>query len=203
MKELINNLYSKSVSLANTSWSAWVLLAVAFADASFIPLPATTLFLILIIMDITKSVKYILAVASGTLAGAVIGYLVGHFAWIDVNGEESGLGHFVLSSVPGFSEAAYNKLHVMYSRWDYKILFLAALTPIPYGVFAISSGIFEINFSIFCFATLISQTIKFVVLTIVTLKIGPEIKRFTILKLKPPIIIASAVVLLVLILWIV
>jgi len=142
MKEFKNKFYSKSVSLVNKGWSAWVLLAVAFADASFLPLPVTTLFLILIIVDITKSVKYILAVVSGTLAGAVIGYLVGHFAWIDVNGEVSGFGHFVLSSVPGFSEAAYNKLHVMYSGWDYWILFLATLTPIPYGVFAISSGIF-------------------------------------------------------------
>lgn len=70
-------------------------------------------------------------------------------------------------------------------------MFLAASLPLPYKLFSISSGVFDINFLIFCIATLISQGIKFFLLALLTIKLGPEIKKLLEFNWKPIAIIAT------------
>ena len=128
----------------------------------------------------------------GTLAGSIAGYSIGHFAWLDTNGEFTGLAQFMFNNIPGFSEGGYNKIRILYSKWDFWILFIAAALPLPYKIFSISSGVFDINFLIFCFATLISQGIKFFLLALLTIKLGPEVKKVLEFNWKPIAIIATA-----------
>jgi membrane protein YqaA with SNARE-associated domain len=96
------------------------------------------------------------------------------------------------NNIPGFSEAGYNKIHILYAKWDFWILFIAAALPLPFKIFSISSGVFDINLFIFCFATLISQGIKFFLLALLTIKLGPEVKKLLAFNWKPIAIIATA-----------
>ncbi len=196
MKAGINRLYDQTISLAGTKWSEWALFIFAFVDASFLPMPASTFFLILIMMNGAKSIRYIIFGTMGTLVGALAGYSVGHFAWLNTSGELTGLGHFFLNNIPGFTPGSYDKMHMLYSKWDFWILFLAAFAPLPYGIFAISSGVFDISIIIFCVATVISQTIKFFVMAYLLRRIGPKVKFLTGLKWKPVALIASIFVIL-------
>lgn len=192
----INRLHEHTISLASTKWSYWALFFCALADASFLPMPTSTFFLILIMMNGAKSFRYIIFGTIGTLAGALAAYSVGHFAWLNASGELSGLGHFVMNNIPGFSQNAYDKMHMLYSRWDFWILFLAAFTPIPYGIFAISSGVFDISIVIFIIATVTSQALKFFAMVLITTKIGPKVKILFGLKWKPVALIASLFIIL-------
>jgi len=111
--------------------------------------------------------------------------------YIELYGEFTGLAQFVFKNIPGFTEAGYNKIHILYANWDFWILFLAASLPLPYKLFSISSGVFDINFFIFCFATLISQGIKFFLLALMAIKFGPEAKKLLEFNRKPIAIIAT------------
>jgi len=71
-------------------------------------------------------------------------------------------------------------------------LFVASIIPVPYKIFSISSGVFDINVVMFCVATLVSQGIKFFLLALFIIKIGPEVKKLLEFKLKPIAIIATA-----------
>lgn len=192
MKEVFKRLNNRILKLADTKWGVWALFLCAFADASILGLPTPVLFLALALLNIKKVYRYILFGILGTLAGSVAGFSIGHFAWLNANGEFSGFAQFMFNNIPGFSEDGYNKIHILYSNWDFWILFIAAALPLPYKLFSISSGVFDINFLIFCFATLISQGIKFFVLALVTIKLGPEVKKLLEFNWKPIAIIATA-----------
>jgi membrane protein YqaA with SNARE-associated domain len=191
MKNWFKKLHDWSLRWANTKWGAWALFICAFADASFLPLPTPMFFMALTLLNITKAYKYALYGTLGTLFGAIAGYSIGHFAWLNSNGEFTGLAQFLINHIPGFSEIVYSKIQIQFAKWDFWILFIASLIPVPYKIFSISSGVFDINIIMFCIATLISQGIKFYLLALLIIKIGPEVKKLLEFKLKPIAIIAT------------
>jgi membrane protein YqaA with SNARE-associated domain len=180
------------LQLAATKWGPWALFFCAFSDASIFGLPTPMLFLALALIDITKAYRYALIGVAGTLAGAMAGYLIGHFAWLNADGGFTGVAQFFFNNIPGFSEAGYEKIHFLYDKWDFWILFVAAALPLPYKIFSISSGVFDINLLIFCIATLVSQGLKFYLLALLTIKLGPEVKKLFRLNWKPVLIVATA-----------
>ena len=194
MKNWFKSLHIWSLQWANTKWGIWALVICAFADASFFGLPTPILFLALALLNIKKAYKYALFGTLGTLAGAIAGYSIGHFAWLNTDGEFTRLAQFLFNNIPGFSEAGYDKIQILYAKWDFWILFVATALPLPFKIFSISSGVFDINLLIFCIATLISQGIKFFLLAILTIKLGPEVKKLFEFNWKPVAIIATATI---------
>jgi membrane protein YqaA with SNARE-associated domain len=186
---------------ANTKWGLWVLFICAFADASFLPLPTPLFFLALALLNLTKAYKYALFATLGMLSGAIVGYTIGHFAWITVNGEFTGIANFFFNNVPGFSEEIYSRIQNLYAKWDIWILFIAAILPLPYKIFSISSGVFDVNIIIFCIVTLISQGLKFFLLAFLTIKLGTEVKRLLEFNWKPVAIIITACIALIIVLF--
>ena len=177
--------------IAATKWGSLVMFLFAFADASFLPLPVTTIFLILIVLNTKKAAKQIIAVVSGTLLGATAGYFIGHFAWIKPNGEFTAMAQYLLHHIPGFSYEVYNKVHNLYAKWDYWIVCIATVTPLPYGMFSSAAGAFGINFLIFILSTLVCQGLKFTLIAFFSLKLIPRIKSIAEFNWKPIAIISS------------
>ncbi len=192
MKEWYKRLHGWCLQWANTKWGAWALFICAFFDASVFGLPTPMLFFALALLNIKKTYRYALFGVFGTLAGAIAGYSIGHFAWLNADGEFTGLAQFLFNNIPGFTESGYDNIHLLYTKWDFWVLFVAAALPLPYKIFSISSGVFDVNIFIFCIATLISQGIKFFILAILTIKLGPEVKKLLEFKWKPIAIIATA-----------
>jgi membrane protein YqaA with SNARE-associated domain len=191
MNNWLKNVHVSSLQWANTKWGTWSLFICSFADASFLPLPTPMFFLALALLNIKKAYKYALSGTLGILSGALAGYALGHFVLLNTNGEFTGLAHFLFNNIPGFSEASYNKIQILYAKWDFWILFIAAFLPVHFNIFSISSGVFDINIPIFCVSTLISQGMKFYLLALLTIKLGPEVKRLFEFNWKPIAIIAT------------
>ena len=184
MKDWLKDLYTRFLLWTNTKWSAWALFICAFADASFLPLPTPMFFLTLALLNITKTYKYALFGTLGTLTGAIAGYSIGHFAWLTINGEFTVLAQFVFNNIPGFSETAYNNIQIQYEKWDFGVLLLASLLPVPYKIFSISSGVFDLNLVMFSVATLLSQGAKFYLMALLVIKIGPAVRELLKFRFK-------------------
>lgn len=192
MKNWLNSLQTWGMKWANNKWGAWALFICAFADASFLPLPTPMFFMTLTLLNITKAYKYALFGTLGTLSGALAGYSIGHFAWLDANGEFTSIARFVFENIPGFTEAVYQSIYIQFSKWGLGILFLAPFIPVPYKLFAISSGAFDMNIFIFSFGTLIGQGLRFYLLSFLIIKLGPGIKKLFEFNKKPIAILATA-----------
>lgn len=192
MKDWLKRLQAWILKWAATKWGAWALFSCAFADASFLPLPTPMFFLMLTLLDISKAYRYALYGTVGTLLGAIAGYSIGYFAWLNTDGGFTTLAQFVFDTIPGFSEAMYGKIQAQFAIWDFWILFVASFIPVPYKIFSISSGVFNINLVMFCVATLASQGIKFYFFAWLIRKIGLRVKTLMEVKIKPLAIALTA-----------
>jgi membrane protein YqaA with SNARE-associated domain len=195
MKNWFRRLHLYITYLSDSKWGTLTLFICAFTDASFFPLPVTTLFIFLVTLNSKTTYKYILFVLTGTLAGAFTGYSIGRFVWLRPDGDFTGIVKFLFNNIPGFSADIYEKVHTLYVKYDFWILGAATATPLPYGMFSVASGVFNINISIFFLATLLSQGIKFIFLGIITLRIGPKVRNLMQFNWKPAAIITSVCIL--------
>lgn len=200
MMNLFRMLHTWLTDLADTKWGKFALFICAFADASFLPTPVTTFFMILILLNRKLYIKYIFIVVLGTLSGALAGYSAGHFFWIKPDGEFTGIVQFLFNNIPGFSLPVYEKVQTMYTKWDFWILSGATVTPLPYGMFSVTSGAFNINIFIFFLTTLISQSIKYLFLAFFTVIISPKIKKIKELDWRPVAVIIPLCIIIIILL---
>ena len=187
MKNYIKALNIWSLKWATTKWGTFALFLCAFADASFLPLPTPLFFVILTLLNIKNAFRNVFYASMGSFLGSMLGYSIGHFAWLNTDGSFTGLAQFIFDHLPGFSETAYNNLFIQFEKWDFWILFVASFMPVPYKIFSISSGVFDLNFYMFCIVTLISQALKFYFMTLLILKVGSGVVKIFELSLKTTI----------------
>ena len=199
MNKWFKQIYDWSMECANAKWGPWILLLCGVADASFLPLPVTTMFLALSLFNTRSTIKYVLFLTTGIVVGATAGYLAGHYAWLDQKMEFTGFARFFINTIPGFSIAGYGKIHILFSQWGSWILLLSASTPIPYGLFSVSSGVFNINIFIFVLATLTGHGIKYLLLAWMTKKMGPAVNKLIEFTWRPVTFIPLACVVITLV----
>jgi membrane protein DedA with SNARE-associated domain len=66
----------------------------------------------------------------------------------------------------------------LYNEWDFWVIFTAGFTPIPYKVFTVTAGVFDINLAMFSLASIISRGARFFLVAFLIWKYGPSIKQF-------------------------
>ncbi len=170
--------YDWVLSWAQSPYGAVALFILAFAEAVFFPIPPDILLIALALGAVAKSFRYALICTVGSVSGAFVGYGLGHFAWMTASGEFTGFAHFFFDNIPGFTVALYNNIKELFIEWDFWVIFTAGFTPIPYKVFTISAGAFDINLFMFFIASVISRGVRFFLIAFLIWKYGPGIKRF-------------------------
>lgn len=152
----------------------------AFIESSVFPLPPDVLLAAMSICEPQKALIYALICTIASTLGGALGYGIGlyggrpAFKFLFKNQHEK-LDHV---------EELYNK----YGIWA---VLGAAFAPIPYKIFTIASGIFQLNFLGFIFASFIGRGARFFIVALALILFGEPIKDY--LEL---VIIALAVVVL-------
>lgn len=176
--KLLRKLYDWILHWADTPYGPIALFLLAFAEASFFPIPPDALLIALVLGARTKAFKFALICTIGSVSGALLGYLIGYFLWWDAPDQFSSLALFFFGEIPGFTEEIFNNVKSLYVEWDFWIIFTAGFTPIPYKVFTISSGAFNISLVMFIIASVISRAGRFFLVAFLIWKFGDEIKGF-------------------------
>jgi membrane protein YqaA with SNARE-associated domain len=89
-----------------------------------------------------------------SVVGGMVGYAIGFFLWQQVGG-------WFLAHVPGVSEASFERVGDLYRTYDFWAVFAAGFSPLPYKLFTLAGGVFEINFAVFLVASAISRSARF------------------------------------------
>jgi membrane protein YqaA with SNARE-associated domain len=185
MRRIVKGLHNYSLAWANTKWGSLALFLCAFADSSFLPLPTIALFLSLIFLRPNRIFTFSFIGTVGSLIGALAGYSIGLFAWTNSNGEFTSVAQFAFDHIPGFTIETYLQIRALFTEWEFWILFIASLSPIPYKLFAIGSGVFGVPLYFFAISTLVGQSIKFFGIGILVHRYGTDFKRFARMNMKP------------------
>ncbi len=199
MKGIIRRIYTTGIKFADTKTGLWLIFIFGIADASILPFPVTTLFLGLCLIYPRNIFRYSLFLISGLVTGSLVVYLVGHYAWINPVSGFTGVAKFFMDHIPGFSEESYSRIHSLYSSRGWWILLAAIATPLPYGILAVSAGVFNINLLTFLMVTLAGNIIKFSFLGFLAAKMEPQAAKLFRFFLKPAAIIPVLIILITLV----
>lgn len=146
--EWFHGLAEWTTSWAQTPAGPWALFLVALAEASFFPVPPD---LLLMALDLIQPERGFLLAGICTLGSAIggsIGYATGKFGGRPI------LKRFI-------SQAKIDSIQDRFHRNDAWTIFIAGFTPIPYKVFAIAAGVFQLRFWRFFLMTVLSRGLRF------------------------------------------
>lgn len=87
--------------IINKKNATWTLFLLAFADASLVPTPVTTVFIIMISLNRRRLIEYVAFGTAGILLGGIIAYVIGRLLWLDNDNDYSELAQFVFRNIPG------------------------------------------------------------------------------------------------------
>jgi len=192
----LRRLYDWTLHWADTPYGPVALVIIAFAESSFFPIPPDVLLIALCIGSVRKSFWFATLCSIGSVVGGVFGYEIGALLWhtdATVAGYRIGAwlwgveGHqfspvadffFTYLGPFGFTHENFALAEAKYNAYGFWCVFIAAFTPIPYKVFTIASGIFDMNFGGFLLASVIGRSMRFFMVAGLIRLFGQRIRLF-------------------------
>ena len=174
----VRKLYDWVLSWAEKPSAMVALFILGFAESSFFPVPPDVLLIPLVLGYRKKWFKLFLILTVASAAGGVFGYFIGAKLWGAGPDNYTPIAHFFFNSIPGFSKDVFEAMKVKYDLYGFWIVFTAGFTPIPYKVFTISSGAFDIHFVTFLISSIISRGARFFLVSFLIYRFGKPIKVF-------------------------
>ena len=173
----LRKLYNWVLHWAETPYSLLALFILSFSEASFFPVPPDVLLIVLILGRREQALKFAFICSIASITGGLAGYSIGHFIWWDGTNYNS-FANFFFNNVPGFTEGIFQQIKNQYNHYGFMIILTAGFTPIPYKIFTISAGAFDISLPLFLIASAISRSARFFLVSILIWKYGEKINYF-------------------------
>jgi membrane protein YqaA with SNARE-associated domain len=164
-------LYDWMLSWADRKGGPAALFGISFAESSVFPIPPDPLLLALSLGRPSKALVFAAICTAGSILGGMFGYAIGWFVWESVS-------DFFFNHVPGVTPEGFAVVQDWYQRWGFWAVFLAGFTPLPYKVFTLASGVFQISFPIFLVASTISRGARFFIVAGLVYYFGAPIQSF-------------------------
>jgi len=164
---IVRRLYDWTISWADRPGGVYALFGLAFAEASFFPVPPDVLLIALCVGAAARSFRFALVCAIGSVLGGMAGYSIGYWGY-------DAIGQPIVSAYHG--EEIMQKIKAWYDAYGFWGNLAAAVTPIPYKVFTIASGVFKFDFVQFLAASAIGRSLRFFVVGGLIYFFGPRMK---------------------------
>lgn len=166
----IRRLYNWTISWADRPGGTWALFLIAFAESSFFPIPPDVLLIALCFGAREKWMKYALVCTAGSVLGGIAGWAIG---W--------GLRDSVaipLLNIFDNDGSTRSQIELWYAEYGFGGILIAAITPIPYKVFTIASGMFHYSLPLLIVASILGRGFRFFAVAGVIRMFGPTVRPF-------------------------
>ncbi|GBD95900.1 MAG TPA: DedA family protein [Nitrospirae bacterium] len=167
--KFVKKLYDWVLHWAETPYAIPALFLLSFSESSFFPVPPDVLLITLAISIPKKAFKYALICMIASVLGGILGYCIGFYGYETV-------GRPIVDFYHG--QDIMNAIKLKYDEYGFLGILIAAITPIPYKVFTIASGVFEFDFWSFMLASILGRSTRFFIVAGLIWKFGPAIKDF-------------------------
>lgn len=165
----IRRIYDWTLQWADRPGGTWALFFIAVAESSFFPVPPDVLLIALCVGASRKAFRFAGICAVGSILGGIVGYMIGLWGY-------ELIGQPIVQAYHG--EEVMRKIKAWYDHYGFWGNLAAALTPIPYKVFTISSGVFQFSFTGFLIASIIGRSLRFFAVAALLYFMGARVKVF-------------------------
>ncbi|WP_370251657.1 YqaA family protein [Nioella sp.] len=166
---MIRGLYDWTIGLAGHRHALWALALVSFLESSVFPIPPDILMIPMIIAAPSRA----FLIATVCLVSSVLGGLLGYYI---------GFGLFETVGRPVLEfygkDAYFEDFATRYNEWGAWAVLVAGVTPFPYKVITIMSGVTQLNLGVFMVASVIARGLRFFIVAALLWKFGAPIRDF-------------------------
>ena len=189
---MFKELYNKTIKLAGHKSSKLILGIISFIESFIFPIPPDVLIIPMTIAKKNDWVKIAFVATTGSVLGALLGYLIG-FVFFN----EIGIKIFELYGVDNTSflkEKFSSEGGVI--AWM-TLLAIAGFTPVPFKLLTITSGFVGFNIFYFVIVSAITRGTRFFLISFLIGKFGSAMKEIIEKKLIKVSIVISIIIIIV------
>lgn len=167
--KFVRKTYDAVFSLSKGNAAIYWLFAISFIESSFFPIPPDVMLIPMILATPQKAWKIAGIATVGSVIGAYLGYAIGFY-------------FFQLIAEPilnfyGYLEK-FNSFQELYNKHGAWIVFGAGITPFPYKIITIASGLVHMNLAVFTIASVIARGMRFFLVAWLLKKYGETMREF-------------------------
>jgi len=168
-KPLLRRLYDWTLRVAAHKHASWGLAGVSFVESSIFPIPPDAVLIPMCIAERKKAFRYAAICTAASVLGGLLGYAIGYFLY-------ESLGKSIIHFYG--MDTKFDMLKAKYDEWGGWIIFAKGMTPIPYKLITITSGVLKLNLATFIIASIFSRAIRFYLVAALIWRYGAPVQKF-------------------------
>lgn len=165
---MFKSLYARAMALSESPRAPLVLAAVAFAESSFFPIPPDVMLLPMALAKPRRAWAYAGIATVASVIGGLVGYAIGALLY-------NTLGQWLISAY-GYGPRL-DALREAYAHWGWLIILVKGVTPIPYKLVTIASGLFGYNLLLFVILSVLTRGARFFIVAGLLHRFGEPLRR--------------------------
>jgi len=166
---VFQRLYDRTMSLASHRHALRVLALVSFAESSIFPIPPDAMLIPMVLAHRERAWTMAAVCTIASVLGGILGYIIGYFLF-------EAVGRPILDFY-GYQEE-FQRFADAYNRWGLWIILIKGLTPIPYKLVTIASGVAQFDPVVFILASIATRGARFFLVAALLRRYGPPIRTF-------------------------
>lgn len=168
-KDLTRSIYDHTLNLAAKQNALTWLFIISFIESSFFPIPPDIMIIPMVLATPKEAYKIAGVATIASVLGGYFGYFIGVYG-------------FELIARPllefyGYM-AQFTKFENYYHEYGAWIVFGAGITPFPYKIITIASGVVQLDLVVFTIASVIARGMRFYLIAWLLKRFGDPMKVF-------------------------
>ena len=165
---MLRRLYDRLMALAASRHAPFWLAAVSFAESSFFPAPPDLMLAPMVLARPDRAWLNAAICTAASVIGGMLGYAIGDFA-------APFAGKLLALMGQGHALSGFQDLYARVGVW---VILIKGLTPVPYKLVTIASGLAHFNFGVFVAASIATRGARFFLVAGLLKFYGPPIQEF-------------------------
>jgi membrane protein YqaA with SNARE-associated domain len=166
---MLRSTYDWVMGLAARKDAVWVLAAIAFIESSVFPIPPDVLLIPMVLAARDSAWRYAAICTIASVLGGLLGYAIGSLGF-------ETMGRPIIEFYGATDKFA--DLQRRYNEWGAWIVFTAGISPIPYKIFTIASGVTDMDVWKFTGASICGRGFRFFAVAGLLWWKGPPVREF-------------------------
>ena len=167
--QMVRQIYDSVIHLSSSKHAMFWLFVISFVESSFFPIPPDIMLIPMILAMPNKAWRIAGVCTLARVFGAYLGYAIGYY-------------FFELIAQPLLEFYGYlqkfNEFKQLYDTWGAWIVFGAGITPFPYKIITIASGVVQLNLVVFTIASIIARGLRFFLIAWLLKTYGEKMRLF-------------------------
>lgn len=165
----LRRMYDWCLEAADTRRAKYIMYVIAFAESSFFPLPPDLMLIPMVLANRTLAWRLALGATISSVVGGMLGYAIGYYLFATI-------GQWIIETY-GLHQM-FERFHTDFQTYGFWIIALKGLTPIPFKLVTIASGVAHFDIIQFLIASTIARSFRFYLLAAVLYFFGPIAKQY-------------------------